>query len=113
MTFISVSYTLNSLLEIKYSTGIQFSTSLLYIKKYTWLPPCYGTFLQTMLDLINLVKKLNKLQTSPEHKSEYYIVFCSNDQRSSLFSLTLSLRKAKIVYNFGLSECNRVKDILY
>ena len=69
-------------------------------------------FLQTMLDLIDLVKKPNKLKASPEHKSEYYI-FCSNDQRSSLFSLTLSLRKAKIVYNFGLSECNRVKDILY
>ena len=25
----------------------------------------------------------------------------------------ISLRKAKIVYNFGLPECNRVKDIHY
>ena len=24
---------------------------------------------------------------------------------------TIALRKAKIVYNFGLSECNRVKEI--
>ena len=33
----------------------------------------------------------------------------SQSFRDFLFNL-IALRKAKIVYNFGLSECNRVKD---
>ena len=41
--------------------------------------------------------------------SETYIVV-------SLYTCPLNpiaLRKAKIVYNFGLSECNRVKEVLW
>ena len=32
----------------------------------------------------------------------------------SIFSINpIALRKAKIVYSFGLNECNRVKNILF
>ena len=35
--------------------------------------------------------------------------FQAKGSQPTLFLNTIALRKAKIVYNFGLSECNRVK----
>ena len=40
--------------------------------------------------------------------SGYYFTINSNLQGHTMFN-PIALKKAKIVYNFGLSECNRVK----
>ena len=46
--------------------------------------------------------------TCPGHPGNGYILHCDEHCDSIQFNLT-ALRKAKTVYNFGLSECNRVK----
>ena len=37
---------------------------------------------------------------------------CSTKYGSHILLNTIALRKAKIAYNFGLSECNRVKTFV-
>ena len=53
---------------------------------------------------------VDKIATFQGHQAEYVVKFqISNHYLQSLYMLNpTALRKAKIVYNFGLSECNRV-----
>ena len=41
-----------------------------------------------------------------------FMCFLGKKQKSQIYLNPIALRKAKIVYDFGLSECNRVKVTL-
>ena len=60
-------------------------------------------------EILSLSKITNKLEPSHKTDLDFGIVL---EKKTYLLLNPIALRKAKIVYNFGLSECNRVKTEL-
>ena len=69
-------------------------------------------------EAINKSQKLSPFEIMAENMEIYPFIACEHyactDQQVPMYSLVypIALRKAKIVCNFGLSGCNRVKILL-
>ena len=60
-----------------------------------------------------LLKPFGSGELNTEHYNhQSYVSKHKISSRSACIFNPMALRKAKIVYNFGLSECNRVKVII-
>ena len=54
-----------------------------------------------------------KMATAMEKENKHIKGKVASHESITIYLYPVALRKAKTVYNFGLSECNRVKDICF